>query len=83
MPWPTLAVLAYAVLFHVTLLVLCTTGLFRRDSRNLLWLLLPVLYFVMFTGPVGEARFRVPIEPLLCLFAAAALTRPPRMAASA
>jgi len=78
MPGLALAILAYAILFHATLLISGVVALFLRRSRNLLWLLLPVLYFVALTGPVGEARFRVPIEPLLCLFAAAALTRPSR-----
>jgi len=73
-----IALLAYAILFHFTLLVACAVSLFRKRSRRLLWLLLPILYFVLSTGPVGEARFRVPIEPLLCLFAAAALIRVPR-----
>jgi hypothetical protein len=73
-----IAILAYAILFHFTLLVASVVSLFRKRSRRLLWLLLPILYFVLSTGPVGEARFRVPIEPLLCLFAAMALTRVPR-----
>lgn len=76
MPAPALVILVYAVLFHITLLVVFMVGLFLQRSRRLLWLLLPILYFVVSTGPVGEARFRVPIEPLLCLIAAAALTRP-------
>ena len=76
MPALALVILTYAVLFHVTILVSCLVGLFRRRSRGLLWLLLPILYFTLLTGPFGEARFRVPIEPLLCLFAAVALTRP-------
>lgn len=78
MPALALAILTYAVLFHITLLVSCVVGLFRRRSRGLLWLLLAIVYFILLTGPVGEARFRVPIEPLLCLFAAAALTRLPK-----
>ncbi len=77
-PGPALAILTYAILFHITLLVSCVIGLSLRRSRNLLWLLLPILYFVLTTGPVSEARFRVPIEPLLCLFAAVAFTRVPR-----
>lgn len=77
-PKPAVAILAYAVLFHITLLASFVVGLFLARSRPLLWLLLPIVYFVLLTGPVGEARFRVPIEPLLCLFAAIALTRPQR-----
>ena len=78
MPGLALAILTYAILFHVTLLISGVVGLFLRRSRGLLWLLVPILYFVLLTGPVGEARFRVPIEPLLCLFAAVALTRLPK-----
>jgi hypothetical protein len=79
MPGLALVILGYAVLFHIALLVLGVVGLFLRRSRGLLWLLLPILYFVLTTGPVGEARFRVPIEPLLCLFAAVALSRLPKI----
>ncbi len=75
---PALAILGYAILFHATLLVAFLFSLFLKRSRRLLWLLLPILYYVLSTGPVGEARFRVPVEPLLCLLAALALTRVPR-----
>jgi 4-amino-4-deoxy-L-arabinose transferase-like glycosyltransferase len=78
MPGLALGILAYAILFHATLLISGFVALFLRRSHNLLWLLLPILYLVALTGPVGEARFRVPIEPLLCLFAAVALTRLPK-----
>ena len=38
------------------------------------WLiLLTILYFVLVPGPVAHARFRVPVEPLLSLAAAAGL----------
>jgi len=77
MPGPALAIPTYAVLFHLTLPVSGVVGLFLRRSRGLLWLLLPVPYFMLLIGPVEEARFRVPVKPLLCLFAAAALTRLP------
>jgi 4-amino-4-deoxy-L-arabinose transferase-like glycosyltransferase len=77
-PGLALVILAYAVLFHTALLVIGAVGLFLRRSRGLLWLLLPILYFVVTAGPVSEVRFRVPIEPLLCIFAAVALTRQPR-----
>ncbi|MBN2464158.1 glycosyltransferase family 39 protein [candidate division WOR-3 bacterium] len=82
---PPLAVviLLYAIMFHLALLVAAFVSLFLKRSRRLLWLLLPILYFVLTTGPVGEARFRVPIEPLLCLFAAVALTRAPRQPSAA
>jgi 4-amino-4-deoxy-L-arabinose transferase-like glycosyltransferase len=75
-----LVVLALATLFNLLLIWFGIASLFLRRTRGLLWLLLPILYFTLVTGTVGDARFRAPIEPLLCLFAAVALTRPPRAA---
>jgi len=82
MPRPARVILAYSILFHVVLLVFGVVGLFRRRARGLLWLRLPILYFSLLTGPVGEARFRAPIEPLLCLFAALAFAPQLESAAS-
>ncbi|OYD15732.1 hypothetical protein CH330_04810 [candidate division WOR-3 bacterium JGI_Cruoil_03_51_56] len=67
-------VLVVSTVFQLMLLVFCFIGLFTKPSRGLLWLLLPVCYFTILTGPVGEARFRAPIEPVLVLFAAVGLT---------
>ena len=77
-----LVVLALAVLFNLVLILSALASLFLRRTRGLLWLLLPILYFTLVTGTVGDARFRAPIEPLLCLFAAVALVRPPRPSAA-
>jgi hypothetical protein len=77
-----LVVLACAALFNLILIWFGLTSLFLRRTRGLLWLLLPILYFTFVTGTVGDARFRAPIEPLLCLFAAVALIRPPRITAA-
>jgi hypothetical protein len=77
-----LVVLAVATLFNLVLIWFGIASLFLRRTRGLLWLLLPILYFTLLTGTVGDARFRAPIEPLLCLFAAVALVRPPRPAAA-
>jgi 4-amino-4-deoxy-L-arabinose transferase-like glycosyltransferase len=77
-----LVVLACAVLFNLILIWFGFAGLFLHRTRGLFWLLLPILYFTLLTGTVGDARFRAPIEPLLCLFAAVALIRPPRPAAA-
>lgn len=71
-----LVVLALATMFNLILIWFGLASLFLRRARSLLWLLLPILYFTFLTGTVGDARFRAPIEPLLCLFAALALTRP-------
>ncbi len=70
-----LVVLALAALFNLILIWFGLASLFLRRSRSLLWLLLPILYFTLLTGTVGDARFRAPIEPLLCLFAAISFTR--------
>ena len=75
LPWSALLILGIATLFHAMLMVLAVTGMIVRRGRGLLWLLVPLLYFTMLTGPVGEARFRAPVEPLLCLFAAVAASR--------
>ena len=75
-----LVVLAGATLFNLVLIWFGLGSLFLRRTRGLYWLFLPILYFTFVTGTVGDARFRAPIEPLLCLFAAAALVRPPRSA---
>jgi hypothetical protein len=69
-----LVVLACAALFNLILIWFGFASLFLRRSRGLFWLLLPILYFTLLTGTVGDARFRAPIEPLLCIFAAVALT---------
>ena len=69
-----LVVLALAALFNLVLIWFGLASLFLRRSRSLLWLLLPILYFTFLTGTVGDARFRAPIEPLLCLFAAISFT---------
>jgi len=74
-----LVVLACAALFNLILIWFGFASLFLPRTRRLLWLLLPILYFTFLTGTVGDARFRAPIEPLLCLFAAVALTRPPNV----
>jgi hypothetical protein len=71
-----LVVFTLAALFNLILIVFGFIALFLRRTRTLLWLLLPILYFTLLTGTVGDARFRAPIEPLLCLLAAVALTRP-------
>ncbi len=70
-----ITLLALAALFHLLLLVTAAIGIFSRSGRSLLWLLLPIAYFLLVTGALGDARFRAPIEPLLCLFAAVGLSR--------
>ncbi|MFO7675038.1 MAG: glycosyltransferase family 39 protein [bacterium] len=68
--WFALAAVHLAVLLVSGLVVLRGPG-----RRAVGWLVLPVLYFTVLTGPVGEARFRAPVEPALALIAAGALAR--------
>ncbi|MBN2537233.1 glycosyltransferase family 39 protein [candidate division WOR-3 bacterium] len=68
-------VLVISSLFLLGLVTLAVAGLAR--CRELRWLVAPILYFTVLAGPVGEARFRAPVEPILCLLAAAALARRP------
>jgi len=75
LPLAAAIVLIAAALFHALLLLGAFIGLFLRDGRRLLWLLLPVAYFLCLTGPMGDARFRAPVEPLIALFAAVGLGR--------
>jgi len=75
-----LVVLGLATVFNLILIWFGLAGLLLRRTRGMFWLLLPILYFTLVTGTVGDARFRAPIEPLLCLLAAAVLIRPPRLA---
>jgi len=73
MPTLALVVLVSALVFHLGLLALFGVGLLGRPGRNLLWLLLPLLYFTLSVGPVGDARFRAPVEPLIAIIASAGL----------
>lgn len=66
-----ITVLLLAAVFHALLLALAALGIAATGLRRHLWLLLPVAYFLLLTGALGDARFRAPVEPLLCLFAAA------------
>ncbi|MEO0079262.1 MAG: glycosyltransferase family 39 protein [candidate division WOR-3 bacterium] len=71
MPKMALVILILATVFNTGLLLLALFGIILRRNRPLLWLLLPVGYFILVSGPVGEARFRAPVEPLLAIYAAA------------
>lgn len=73
LPAAALGLLILAALFNAGLLLLALAGLLRNRNRRLLWLLVPTGYLILLTGPVGEARFRAPVEPLLAVFAAATL----------
>jgi hypothetical protein len=46
----------------------------KRVSGVTFFLLLAIAYFVLIPGVVGEARFRVPVEPLFAFLAAVGIT---------
>jgi hypothetical protein len=71
--------LVLAGLFNLILLAGAIAGLCRGRAGGRRWLLLPVLYFTLSTGVVGDARFRAPVEPLIAVFAALALFAPRRL----
>lgn len=62
-------ILIWAALFQLFImigLVVCLIRFFKKTS----YLLIPIIYFTLATGPVCDARLRVPIEPLLIILAA-------------
>ncbi len=73
LPPLALVLLALAGLHLLVLLAGVVLASLRGRLRPMAWLLLPALYFTLLPGPVGEARFRSPVEPLLCVLAAAGL----------
>jgi 4-amino-4-deoxy-L-arabinose transferase-like glycosyltransferase len=72
-----LAVSATLTVFYALLYLLALGGLIwslARKRFNVLWLiLLPALLLLYAPGLAGNARFRIPVEPGLCLLAAVAL----------
>ncbi len=44
--------------------------LFKRHKWAAIFGLLYVLYFLLISGPVGSAKYRIPIEPVLIIFQA-------------
>jgi hypothetical protein len=63
-------------LWHVPLFILALLGIFGRGvGTKMKWLLLtPVLYFTAVHGLfLGSVRYRVPLMPIVCIFAAAGI----------
>jgi hypothetical protein len=63
-------------LWHVPLFILALLGIFGRGvGTKMKWLLLtPVLYFAAVHGLfLGSVRYRVPLMPIVCIFAAAGI----------
>ncbi|MEO0093879.1 MAG: glycosyltransferase family 39 protein [candidate division WOR-3 bacterium] len=61
-------ILIWAGLFQLFIMVGVIIGLVRF-FKNTFYLLIPIIYFTLATGPVCDARLRVPIEPLLIILA--------------
>jgi hypothetical protein len=79
-PWIAAEKAAFAVVL-LALYLFAVRGVYRCDMRNpYLWLLLGIsLYFLVISGAVGgagaDARFRLPVMPVVCIFAAAGIWR--------
>ena len=71
--WPIQAVSAA---WHIPLFLLAVAGIFGRSisGRIKTVLLIPVVYFTLVHALyLGSVRYRVPLMPLVCIFAAAGL----------
>jgi 4-amino-4-deoxy-L-arabinose transferase-like glycosyltransferase len=62
-------ILLWAAIFQLFIMVGVIISLVRLFKKTY-YLLIPILYFTLATGPVSDARLRVPIEPLLIILAA-------------
>jgi 4-amino-4-deoxy-L-arabinose transferase-like glycosyltransferase len=69
-----LVVVALALVHTLLLLVSGVVAVAVSSGRQYLWLLPTIVYFTILPGPVGDARFRAPVEPLLALLAALGLS---------
>lgn len=58
--------------YQITILSFTVMGLFRpyAKKRTIVLFVLVILYFLMVTGPLVEARFRAPLEPFFSMLAA-------------
>lgn len=62
-------ILFWAAIFQLFIMmgvIICLIRFFKKTY----YLLIPIIYFTLATGPVCDARLRVPIEPLLIILAA-------------
>jgi 4-amino-4-deoxy-L-arabinose transferase-like glycosyltransferase len=51
-------------------MLLIVVGLWRSKNRRLAWMFFAImLYFAAITGPIGHARYRIPVEPLMLVSA--------------
>lgn len=68
--------LSYFALFFLINLVrigYCVRAIFILRAKVLLPLMLPVFYVVLLTGPVGSARYLLPVIPFIAILAAAGM----------
>jgi hypothetical protein len=71
--------MAFLELYLLTLYLLAARGIFLGAAQfATLWLLLGVsLYFIAVSGGVqAVGRYRLPIMPIVCIFAAMSLSHP-------
>jgi hypothetical protein len=79
-PWVAAEKAAFAVVL-LGLYLFAARGVFRIGMHNTyLWLLLGISLYIIAvsavaTGPLGEARYRLPVMPVVCIFAAAGFWR--------
>ena len=62
-------ILIWAAIFQLFIMIGVIICLIRYFKKTF-YLLIPIIYFTLATGPVCDARLRVPIEPLLIILAA-------------
>ncbi|TET23592.1 MAG: hypothetical protein E3J78_02170 [Candidatus Cloacimonadota bacterium] len=69
-------ILGLICVYQIALYILSIFGLKRnRISPEILFILITIAYFMIIPGEVGEARFRVPVEPYITLLASLALVK--------
>lgn len=61
-------ILIWAGVFQLFIMVGAIIGLVHFFKKTF-YLLIPIIYFTLATGPVCDARLRIPIEPLLIILA--------------
>ncbi|TET18309.1 MAG: glycosyltransferase family 39 protein [Candidatus Cloacimonadota bacterium] len=75
-PWWFTTIWFAFSLFQLLIYFLALRGFahfWKQQKILFLFFLLTIIYFAILPGPVGDARFRVPIEPILVLLAGAGL----------
>jgi 4-amino-4-deoxy-L-arabinose transferase-like glycosyltransferase len=81
-PWRPLLKASGWLVAALALIGLVFTARRRRDAGTVVIAALAAALWISIVPALGSARYRAPIDPLLVLFAAAALTRPTSIAAN-